>query len=134
MYDLVYKEKEDTGVIVWLDNPEWQDHNMNVCDQKNAAGCRVAHDLAHPDMCIIIDEVGSHTSQRGDWYIRGKLLVCAKGVVLLHKSSTKDKDWTLFGLTTLNGNPVTYLYLSGDNSTVFDTMETKRISHVTYSR
>lgn len=44
MYDLVYKEMEDTGVTVWLDNPEWQDHNRNVCDQKNDAGCRVAHD------------------------------------------------------------------------------------------
>ena len=97
---------EDVKFAVWLDNPEWQDRNGNVCDQKNAADCRVTHDRTHPETCIVMEEVVSNTSQKDDGHIGGKLLVCAEGMVPHQKVSTKDKHWTLPGFTTLNGYSV----------------------------
>ena len=64
MYDLVYEEMKDDGIAVRLENPEWQDYNGNVCDAKNVTGCRITHDLTHTGICIVMDEVGSNTSQK----------------------------------------------------------------------
>ena len=30
----------------------------NECDMKDAAGYKVTHNLTHPGMCILMDEVG----------------------------------------------------------------------------
>ena len=49
-----------------------------------------------------MDEVGGNTSQKGDGHIGGKLLVCARGMVPHIQVHTKDKRWTMLGLTTLN--------------------------------
>ena len=80
---------EDNGFEIWLDNPEQQDHNGNICDQKNDAGCRVTHYIAHPKMCIIMDEVRNDMSQKGDGHIGDNLLVCTKGMVPQKKSEYK---------------------------------------------
>ena len=52
-----------------------------------------------------MDEVGGNTSQKGNGHIGGKLLVCAKGMIPQEKN-TRDKHWTLLGLTALNGDPI----------------------------
>ena len=33
--------------------------------------CKVTHYLTHPEMCIVMDEVGGNTSQKGDGNIGG---------------------------------------------------------------
>ena len=48
MYELVYEEMEDAGVVVWIETPDWQDRNGNIFDANNAEGCRVIRDLTHP--------------------------------------------------------------------------------------
>ena len=53
-----------------------------------------------------MDDVGGDAGQKGDRNIGGELLVCAKGMILKKKVNTKDKYFTLFGLSTLNGDPV----------------------------
>ena len=49
-------------------------------------------------MCIVIDEVGGNTSQKGDGHAGGKLLIHAKGMVPQQKASIKDEKmdatWT----------------------------------------
>ena len=52
-----------------------------------------------------MDEVGGNTSQKGDGNNGGELHVCATGMVPQQKTITKDKHFTLLGLTTLNGDP-----------------------------
>ena len=106
MYIHIYDEMVEAGVATLLDEPEWQDMNGVRCLESDALGCKVTHHLTHPEMCVVMDEVGANTNQKGDGKIGGRLLVCAKGTVPQEKINTKDKHWTLLGLTALNGDAI----------------------------
>ena len=69
-------------------------------------GYKVTHEIKHPEMCVVMDKVGGNTSQKGDWHIGGKLLVCGKVKVPQQRVNHKDKHWTLIKLTTLSGDPI----------------------------
>ena len=66
----------------------------------------VTHKLTHPGICIVMDEVGGNTSQNGDGNNGGELYVCGKNITPRLKPSTKEKQFTLLGLTVLNGDAV----------------------------
>ena len=106
MYEQVYDQMVEAGVAVKHDTPQWQNTNGDIVGEEDAVGCKVTHDLIHPEMCIVMDEVGGNTSQKGDGNNGGELHVCAKDMVPQQKASTKDKHFTLLGLTALNGDPV----------------------------
>ena len=82
------------------------DRSGKIVDEEDAVGCKVTHDLLKPEMCIVMDEVGGNTSQKGDGNIGGELKVCAQGMVPQQKINTRDKHWTLLGVTSLRGDPV----------------------------
>ena len=65
-----------------------------------------SHKLTNKDICLVMDEVGNSTSQKGDGSIGGEKFVCAIGTNPKEISNTKDKHWTLIGLTTLSGEAV----------------------------
>ena len=48
---------------------------------KDAVGCKVTHSIDHPDMILMMDEVGESTSQKGDGPIGGEKFVCEAGTV-----------------------------------------------------
>ena len=106
MYTHDYEAMEDAGIAKVLDLPVWMDKDGNLCSEDESFGCKVTHDLQYPEMAFVMDEVGGNTSQKGDGHIGGKLLVCAKGMTPQIKINTKDKRWTLLGLTSLNGAAV----------------------------
>ena len=106
MYKYIYEEMEDAKVATPYDAPMWQDYDGNPCLEKDAFGCKVTHNLTHPEMCVVMDEVGGNTSQKGDGHIGGELLVCAKGMIPKKKVNTKDKHFTVLGLTALNGDAI----------------------------
>ena len=97
---------EDAKVATPYAAPMWQDYDGNPCLEKDAFGCKVTHNLTHPEMCVVMDEVGGNTSQKGDGHIGGELLVCAKGMIPKKKVNTKDKHFTVLGLTALNGDAI----------------------------
>ena len=72
MYDLVYEQMEEAGVARKLETPEWQNRAGDRCGEAEAVGYKVTHDLTHPEMCVVMDEVGSNTSQKGDGRIGAK--------------------------------------------------------------
>ena len=106
MYDHIYDELVDAKVAYKLNTPIWLDINGNPCHVDDSFGCKVTHSLLTPEMCIVMDEVGGNTSQKGDGHIGGELLICAKGMEPQKKINVKDKHFTLLGLTALNGDPV----------------------------
>ena len=106
MYKHIYEEMEDAKVATPYAAPMWQDYDGNPCLEKDAFGCKVTHNLTHPEMCVVMDEVGGNTSQKGDGHIGGELLVCAKGMIPKKKVNTKDKHFTVLGLTALNGDAI----------------------------
>jgi hypothetical protein len=79
MYEHVYEYMEEAGVAVKLEAPVWRDKAGHDCTEEDAFGCNVTHDLTHHEMCVVMDEVGGNTSQKGDGHIGGELLVCEKG-------------------------------------------------------
>ena len=106
MYEQVYDEMVDAGVAVKMASPAWLDINGDLVHEDDALGCMVTHDLTHPEMCIVMDEVGANTNMKGDGNCGGELLVCGSHMTPQQKSSTKEKHFTLLGLTALNGNHV----------------------------
>ena len=63
MYDEVYEALVDTGVATKLDHPVYMDRDYNVVtDQRKCFGTKITHSLDHPDLCIVVDEVGSNLS------------------------------------------------------------------------
>ena len=106
MYSHVYEEMEDAGIAIKLVTPKWQNQDGKDCTEEDVLGCKITHYFPFPEMGFVMDEVGGNTSQKGDGHMGGKLLVCAKGMVPQTKANTKDKHWTMLGLTALNGQPV----------------------------
>ena len=81
MYDHIYDELVDAKLATPYNEPMWQDSDGTFCTESSSLGCKVTHDFAHPEMCVVMDEVGGNTSQKGDGHIGGELLVCGKGMV-----------------------------------------------------
>ena len=106
MYSQVYEQMVEAKVAIERDTPEWQDASGAAVAEEDAFGCRVTHDLQYPEMCIVMDEVGGNTSQKGDGNNGGELHMCGVSMTPQQKASTKDKHFTLLGLTALNGDPV----------------------------
>ena len=57
-------------------------------------------------MCIVADEVGGNTSQKDDGKIGGERWLTELGTIPQRKISTKNKHYTVLGLTLLNGKPL----------------------------
>ncbi len=62
--------------------------------------------LTHPENCLVVDEVGSDTSQKGDGHIGGAKYYCGRGWIPQNQASSNDKHFTVLGFTALNGKPV----------------------------
>ena len=62
--------------------------------------------ITRPDICFTMDEVGGNISQKGDGAMGGELFLCEKGKTPQQKISTKDKHYTVLGLTNLEGKAV----------------------------
>ena len=62
------------GVAKKRIEPAWIDDNGNACDESQAYGCKVTHDLIHPDWCLVGDEVGENISMK----YRRRTLPCTK--------------------------------------------------------
>ena len=74
--------------------------------KKDAFGCKVTHQIIHPEYVIVFDELGGNTSQKGDGNVGGQLMLCERGKTPQLKISTRDKHYTMMGLTSINGKPV----------------------------
>ena len=106
MYNGVITEFVDAKVAVERDSPAWMDRTGNVVEESEAFGCKVTHDIIHPEYVLVMDEVGGNTSQKGDGHVGGELMVCEAGKTPQRKINTRSKHYTLLPITALNGEPV----------------------------
>lgn len=81
MYDHIYDMMEISKVATHYNKPMLQDFDDNPCLIKDALGCKITHNLTHPEMHIIMDEIRGNTSQKENGHIGGELLICAKGMI-----------------------------------------------------
>ena len=88
MYDQCIDQMVRAGVARKRDNAVWMDKSGKiVSDESLAFGCKVTHDLIHPDWCIVGDEAGGNISMKGDGHVGGRLYLKAKGKNALRKAS-----------------------------------------------
>ena len=112
MYDEIYDAFVECGVAIKLDVPVLMDAKGNtVTDPLDAFGTKCTHKLMHPDICLVVDEVGSNLSQKGDGHVGGQKFVCRKGSVPQVKVQHSERHFTLLGFTALNGEPVLCLII-----------------------
>ena len=96
----------DAGIAVKRNSPAWMDKNGEIVTEEEAFGCKVTHDLLHPEYAIVLDEVGGNTNQKGDGNVGGELMLCERGKTPQKKINTKDKHYTVLAPTTLDGKPL----------------------------
>ena len=71
-------------------------------------------------MCLVVDEVGSHISQKGDGHIAGKKYVCEIDSIPKEQASHTDKHFTLLGFTALTGESVLCLIIIAGIKQLYD--------------
>lgn len=107
MYDCIEETLVSCNLAEKLEEPVWMDKAGNVVDiQDDAYGLPCTIRITHPELCIVADEVGSNTSQKGDGHVGGKKLVCEFQCVPQEKASNNQKHFTVLGFTALTGEPV----------------------------
>jgi hypothetical protein len=110
MYDCVEDEMVNAGVAKELSVPIYMDevgnHVKGRRRKERVKGMKVKVNLTRPDMCIVLDEVGSSLSMVNDGHIGGTKYICQKGDEPKTPSSKKEKHFMCLGLTALDGNPV----------------------------
>jgi len=87
------------------------DCSGRIADESDTLGCKITHDLIHPEMCIIGYEVGGNLNMSGDGYARGEKLLCNKYSGPQQKTSTRYKQFSLLPLVLLNGNPIIFVMI-----------------------
>ena len=49
-----------------------RDGDNTITNMKDAFGHLSIHEIIHPDMCLVVDEVESNLSQKGDGHVGGR--------------------------------------------------------------
>ena len=69
MYDHGIEERCDAGVAEKLGSPVWTNRDDEEFQHSESFRCNVTHRIKYHDMCIVGDEVGGNSSQKGDGHI-----------------------------------------------------------------
>jgi len=109
MYEVIEEEFIRVGVAVRLPEPVWMDEEGNHVEKGNADGCKVNINIIKPEMCIVADDVGGNTSQKDDGKIGGEQWLTESDTIPQRKISTKNKHYTVLGITLLNGKTLMYV-------------------------
>ena len=104
------------GVAKVLKSPVWNDKEGKICEEATAYGCKITHQITHPEYCVVMDEVGGNINQTGDGDVGTEMYLCERGNIPQGKVSKSNKHFTLLGLTLLNGVPLMCVVIfSGKN-------------------
>ena len=101
MHDDVYYALVESGNAI-----KTQEHTS-----KYEGALKTQYQITHPQNCLVVDEVGTDTSQKGVGHIAGAKYYCGRGCVPQNQSSSNDKHFTMLGFTALNGQPVMCLVI-----------------------
>jgi hypothetical protein len=112
MYNEVYDAMEECGVASKCNELMYAKNDGSIATEWNDKfGLPCTHQIDHPQMCLVVDEVGSDLSQKGDGHIGGAKYACEHGSHAQNKVQHTDKHFTLLGFTALTGEPVLCLVI-----------------------
>ena len=99
-------------------------NKLEEASYEYAGPFKTHYHLTHPENCLVVDEVGSDTSQKGDGHIGGAKYYCGRGWIHQNKSSANHKHFTMLGFTALSGQSVMCLVVIAGVQEKLPTMET----------
>ena len=75
MYDLVYKQMDEAGVLEDLEEPVWMNLAGDIVNSEaEAFGEKVSQTVKHPDYVLFVNEVGNNTNMKDDGCVGGERL------------------------------------------------------------
>ena len=83
---------ETVGIAVRLPDATWVNKNQEETTKDLAFGRKATHLLTRPDCVVLVDEVGSNTSQEGDGALGGEKNCCMR-IRTKRDSSNKQKSF-----------------------------------------
>ena len=103
MCDEVYGSMVECGVALVLPKAVYmtRDGDKATTNMKEAFGIPCTHEIIHHDICLVVDEVESNLSQKGDSYVRGRKVMCEKHCIPQEQVQHKEKHFTLLDFTAL---------------------------------
>ena len=81
IYNEVYESLVECDVTSKIDNPVYMDCLGNPTVKSEGLWCKYTYRIVHPDMCLVVDKVGSKLSEKGDGHIRGQKFVCGMSTI-----------------------------------------------------
>jgi hypothetical protein len=107
MYEVLYENMVRAGIASKLDTPVYKNAIGEIVeDPKQALGLICEYELLHPDHLIFFDETGCNTNQKKDGHNGGQKFVCGRNMTPKQIAATRDKHFTVLGLTAATGEPV----------------------------
>jgi hypothetical protein len=120
MYDVIYDNMVNAGIASKLDqevfmnadgmvvdNPA-NNHNFDIIPNSpdRALGLPCNIKIIHPEYLLFFDETGCNTNQKKDGHNGGQKFGCGRRMTPKQISSTRDRHFTVLGLTAATGEPV----------------------------
>jgi hypothetical protein len=107
MYDLVYEQMDQAGVLEDLEDPVWMNlAGEIVSSEAESFGEKVSKILKHPQYVLFVDEVGNNTNMKDDGRVGGERLLKARGQTAEVTAATSEAHFTVLGFTAATGEPV----------------------------
>jgi hypothetical protein len=107
MYDVLYHNMVEAGIARKLDNPVMRNSKGEIVENAvDALGLPTKYELIHPDHLIFFDETGCNTNQKKDGHYGGQKYACGRGMTPKTIAATRDKHFTVLGLTAATGEPI----------------------------
>ena len=113
----------NVGVVKWLTPSQhyFVDEEGEQTESENdAVGLKIKVEITHPEWILFGDEVGSNISQKGDGHIAGQKIVTVKNTRANMKTSHKDEQFALIGLTAACENPVMAIVIFAAEELLFE--------------
>ena len=86
MHDEVYDVMVECKVASKHPHPVYKTSDGNIAiDWREKFGIQCTHNIYQPEMCLLIEEVGSDLSQKGYGHIGGAKYACEKGTIPQNK-------------------------------------------------
>ena len=115
MYGKVYDAMVECNVASKYETPIYTINDGSIATTwKKKFELPCTHKIDHPELCLVVDEVTSDLSQKGDGHIGGAKDACEKGIHAQNKVQHTDKHFTLIGFTALTGESMLCLVILAD--------------------
>ena len=75
----IIEELVDAGIAELRDTPIWMDIDGDEVLEDNVFGCKVTHDILHPDYFLVMDDVSGNLNQKCNGNVCGQFQICERG-------------------------------------------------------